>query len=278
MNKDKVLGLVVGGAIGDAYGAPYEFMDPHDLPTLQDSYDSGGVHGVSAGEWTDDTALMLAAADAYISAKRFDPAQTAINFRDWKRTGKFGTRNYVFDIGGTCGSAIDRMTHEQPYAGKCTKFASGNGSIMRVAPAIAANHSNQQLAIAEGIALSLMTHGNEDTIEYITAFIAGFFDDGYHYPYLEKIINVPMFGNGSIMQSYSIALYASRKSNFNFMKSLKTAVSIGHDTDTNACVTGMMVGGSIGLSRIPQHLINDLVDGEKIIKIASDLYDVGCSR
>ena len=160
MTKDQVIGMVVGCAVGDALGAPYEFLYPEDVRFTADSpMIAGGMHDVSVGEWTDDTAMMLATADAYIDRGGFDPYTIADNFKAWRRWGKFGTRNYVFDIGGTTDAAIERLTPDNPYGGSSLFGASGNGSLMRIAPAIAANHDNKGLAIGEAVALALMTHG-----------------------------------------------------------------------------------------------------------------------
>ena len=134
MTKDQVLGMIIGCAVGDAYGAPYEFMPP-DAVRPAKGYITGGTHDVTIGEWTDDTALMVATMDAYITRQEFDAQAIANNFKLWKSTGKFGTRGYVFDIGQTTAQAIDRITDDTPYAGSAHTFASGNGSIMRVAPA-----------------------------------------------------------------------------------------------------------------------------------------------
>ena len=57
--QDRACGTILGTAIGDALGAPYEFgcarLGP-DGPRMI----GGGLGGFAPGEWTDDTTLRLA--------------------------------------------------------------------------------------------------------------------------------------------------------------------------------------------------------------------------
>ena len=65
ITKDQARGMLVGKAVGDALGAPLEFEPKcRDLNNLVTDMIGGGPHRVEAGEWTDDTAMALALADA----------------------------------------------------------------------------------------------------------------------------------------------------------------------------------------------------------------------
>jgi ADP-ribosylglycohydrolase len=208
MTEDQALGMMVGCAVGDAFGAPFEFKRPEEimLRDIADDYTIGGAHNVSYGEWTDDTAMMLASAYAYANHGK-----------------DFGTRSYVFDIGGTTDTAIEDMTEERPYMGQDVDFASGNGSIMRVAPAIVANHNNIYRAVADSVASSLMTHGNEDTIRYITAFSSEMIR-GKRLPENKTLrrwkINTSV-GTGTIMHSYNVAWMADHLYGDDFLGAMK---------------------------------------------------------
>ena len=65
MNKDKAIGMFMGLFVGDALGAPVEFMRPHEFEKVTDMI-GGGVHSAEIGEWTDDGAMACCIADAYI--------------------------------------------------------------------------------------------------------------------------------------------------------------------------------------------------------------------
>jgi len=279
MNKDSVLGMVVGCAVGDALGAPYDFVSREDVTfTSESDMISGGIYEVDIGEWTDDTALMLAAAEAYIAKGKFDAGAVAENFKLWRSTGKFGTRNHVFDIGKTTDEDIGYMTPERPYAGSASAGASGNGSLMRIAPAIAANHHNMYAAIGESVALALMTHGNHDTIHHISAFVSEIFRGKLpHFRHLRRWdINKTSGATRSIMHSHNAALYGLHYGK-SFEGAMEEVIKLGLDTDTNAAITGMLVGSRVGYSNIPKRWLDKLHQHEKIVDIALKLYDIGDS-
>lgn len=274
MTRDQVLGMIIGCAVGDAYGAPYEFMSPEDVRPAK-GYIAGGTHDVVIGEWTDDTAMMVATMDAYIDRQEFDALAIANNFKMWKNTGKFGTRGYVFDIGQTTANAIDRITDDTPYAGSADQFSSGNGSIMRVAPAIAANFNNPAKAVGEAVALSLITHGNSDTITYISAFV----DEVLHgkQPVNKLLRHYDVYqkhNTGSIMHSYNVAHLAAHYGS-GFEGALYEAAKLGYDTDTNCAVTGMYVGSKMGYESIPYHFLKNLAQHDMLYDMANKMYDIG---
>jgi ADP-ribosylglycohydrolase len=67
---DAFLGCLLGGAVGDALGAPIEFLS---LGEIRRRFGPLGVTGFAAGEWparsiTDDTQMTLFTAEAMIRA------------------------------------------------------------------------------------------------------------------------------------------------------------------------------------------------------------------
>jgi len=274
MHQDKAIGMFMGLFIGDALGAPLEFIRPHEMTHTLTEMEGGGVHNTAEGEWTDDGAMAVAIADAYISSKRFDPEAIAMNFKMWKKTGHFGTRNYVFDIGRTCSESIDRITPTHPYAGSCSYSSSGNGSIMRLAPIVLANHNSMPHALAQSIAVSLMTHGNTDTVHYITAFVtelmSGKKDDAFDYLRHQRDYG----SRGTINHAY-ITAWECVEETSSFEKALVMAVNKGYDADTVGAVTGMLAGRKYGLKGIPTRWLDKLVKKDDLIDMAEKLYALG---
>ena len=86
---DSDIGMFVGLAIGDALGAPLEFQPARDPDNYLTNYMAGGAHNVSKGEFTDDTSMALAMADAFISSEVFDAKLIMQNFLRWKNEGAF---------------------------------------------------------------------------------------------------------------------------------------------------------------------------------------------
>lgn len=276
MHQDKAIGMFMGLYIGDALGAPNEFLRPQEINEPIVQMVGGGVHNMAVGEYSDDGAMSSCIADAYITKGRFAPDEIALNFKTWRKSGHFGTRDYVFDCGRTCGEAIADMTTSRPYMGKTDPDASGNGSIMRVAPIVLANHNSVTQSVGQAVAVSLMTHGNAETIEYITGFVA----ELHHgtkldeFDYLRKYNTRQNYGRGSIMHAYATAWECVDETD-SFQGALVMAVNKGYDADTVGAVTGMLAGRKYGYKGIPARWLNDLMHRDKLVDVAEKLYKLG---
>ena len=99
-------------------------------------YRAGGPHGLDPGEWTDDTSMALALADS-IAQVGWDLNDQARRYVSWWREGAYSVNGRCFDIGNTTVAALSSLstgpaTRATPATGRPS--ASGNGSIMRLAP------------------------------------------------------------------------------------------------------------------------------------------------
>lgn len=273
MKREQVVGMFVGVFLGDMLGAPYEFQDEMDADDVV--VKTGGAHDVSLGEYTDDGALTLALAESYIACGGFDVNNASKRFRQWKNLGTYGTRSYAFDIGTTTASAIDRMP-SVVYAADGGDMDSGNGSMMRIAACIAANHNNPMRAIADAIAASVMTHGNSDIIAYTTAYI----DEMFHgasprYRLLKSHPNKFRHAKGTVMYAYNAARHALHYGGKDGGAVLRHAISFGYDTDTNAAIAGAWVGAKYGIDCFPQEYIDVLQNKQRIFDVANKLFEMG---
>jgi ADP-ribosyl-[dinitrogen reductase] hydrolase len=132
--RDRQRGTLLGLAVGDALGAAVEFQMPGAFEEVTD-FRGGGPHGLGPGEWTDDTSMALALADSIASAA-WDLNDQMRRYVDWYRHGKYSAKGRCFDIGTTTVAAL-RCFEESGDArtsGDTSESASGNGSIMRLAP------------------------------------------------------------------------------------------------------------------------------------------------
>ena len=99
---DKVCGVIFGQAIGDALGLGTEFMSYNEVlkyyPQKLTSYNQilQDRHRIrwKAGEWTDDTDMMLCIADAMIEDKDICLNRVAQNFKQWFRGTPMGIGQY----------------------------------------------------------------------------------------------------------------------------------------------------------------------------------------
>src|SRR5690606_18854220 len=79
--SDRVAGVLVGGAAGDALGAGYEFTRPG--PDAEIGMIGGGPFDWAPGEWTDDTSMALAVALASVHGPGLDLDAVAAGFVAW---------------------------------------------------------------------------------------------------------------------------------------------------------------------------------------------------
>lgn len=138
--RDRAGGVLLGQAVGDALGVPYEFATP-PAAGQPARMTGGGLGNYAPGEWSDDT--QMAACIAVVSATGADLDgdealdQVAEGFLRWRREG-------ATDIGVQTGSvlsaserydgrAADRLTRAAADHAARIPRSAGNGALMRTA-------------------------------------------------------------------------------------------------------------------------------------------------
>jgi len=188
LKKDKYLGCILGGAIGDALGAPIEFLN---YDAIIQKYGKDGVqsyveHPKGKGEFTDDTQMLLFTAEGLLRAwhrsvlKGIGGAQIQITYYSYLRwlttqgikisktenlhgfdEGWLIKREELFKRrapGNSCISSLqsgEMGTFEAPI-----NDSKGCGTVMRIAPAGLVFNHDREVAFEEGIKLSSITHGH----------------------------------------------------------------------------------------------------------------------
>ena len=142
--------LVYGAAVGDALGVPFEFQGRNTFRCTHMS--SGGVHGMPAGTFSDDTSLLIATCDSIRAYNgKIDTNDMANRFRNWLNNGDYAIDCKVFDVGNATATALNEgrgLTHEQ---------SNGNGSLMRIAPLALTDATDQQITEVSAITPPLYT-------------------------------------------------------------------------------------------------------------------------
>ena len=155
MSKNFVKDAVLGFAIGDALGVPFEFK-ARDSFRCTDMV-GYGTHNQPKGTWSDDTSMVLATMYAlYDNEMATDLHKIMKNFRKWRYNGDFTPYFTCFDIGGTTAGAIMRsMKDDDPssWGNKDEDTANGNGALMRILPFAFANYPTESID-----AVGAMTH------------------------------------------------------------------------------------------------------------------------
>ncbi len=289
---DRSRGAFIGLAVGDALGAAVEFQRPGSfLPVT--GYRDGGPHGLQAGQWTDDTSMALALADS-IASVGWNLNDQAERYVEWWKSGKYSVNGRCFDIGIATRSALAAYaaTKDAWTSGIRSEEASGNGSIMRLAPApIRYSHlfPNQigELSRLAGES-SLPTHASEQCIsacQYLAIVIAALIHGEERevvlspewaplkqldelqplHPLIRQVAlgsfrhKAPpaIQGSGWVVKSLEASLWAFHNANA-FEEAVLKAVNLGDDADTTGAICGQLAGAYWGESRIPTSLRSGL--------------------
>ncbi len=265
LSFDNLPAVLLGLAIGDAAGAPYEDITDegrrNPKPAAWDGQFHASPDGTAAGAWTDDTQLAYALAEACCPS--YIPARAAAAYLDVYRQGIRG-------IGGTIKGAMDKLSEGVPWYKAGHPTSGGNGSAMRVAPiglryaddpALAASmaridssitHASpvaQDCAAAVAAAVALLVGGiaPENLIDTLTDLLPWVGAKSFPYP------GAPQ-DSPYVLTTLGYALVAVAGTH-TFQDAIALAISFGGDTDTTAAITGAMAGARYGRKGIPAHLL-----------------------
>ena len=281
--KDWAMGMMFGLAIGDAMGAPIEFEQGREPDDYVTRYMTGGAHSVSKGEFTDDTSMALAMADAFIKAGDFVPSLVMDNFLKWKNDGTFSPRGAMFDCGNTVIAALRAYENDKsnPFAGNIDPMSAGNGGLMRLAPAvIAAGNIDEAVHFARET--TRLTHGAEEALTYSEILAKELWHQeplaGYeNWKHNAGIARHEVKSGGYVQETYQAAWWAYQTTK-SFVDCIIQAINRGHDSDTTGAVAGMIAGANYGYNAIPAWMIDGLQWSDEIAGYTAGLIQVSKAR
>ena len=132
---DKTLGALIGLAVGDAIGAPAEFLLQGSFPPVTGM--SGGSHfGLQAGMFTDDTSMALCMAESLVISGGFCARGILDTIDRWEPWPSLSKRSLLRHRPRHRGRAarISQATSD----GFPNAAGLGNGAMMRLAPVVMA--------------------------------------------------------------------------------------------------------------------------------------------
>lgn len=270
--QDTARGMLLGLAIGDAVGTTVEFSARGTFAPLTDMI-GGGPFELQPGQWTDDTAMAICLAHSLTEKAAWDPVDCMNRFENWRNFGYASCTGTCFDIGIATAQALDRFrANGDPYAGSSDPDTSGNGGIMRLAPAVLAA---RDLASAHALAVaqSRTTHASAQCLEYAQLFgellFTGDLDAAQHAPDAKAEAN-EIHSTGYVVHTYQAAVWAVRKTG-SFREAVLLAANLGDDADTVAAVTGQIAGRIYGLAGIPREWVARVAWSDELIGLADTL-------
>jgi ADP-ribosyl-[dinitrogen reductase] hydrolase len=289
---DRHRGALIGLAVGDALGAAVEFKSPGSFAPVT-GYRSGGPHRLEAGEWTDDTSMALALADS-IATVGWDLNDQASRYVEWWKKGKYSVNGHCFDIGYTTRMALSNYLDDKNAlaSGDTSERASGNGSIMRLAPVpiryagLYPNTVEEISRLAEES--SIPTHASDQCVSacrYLAIVLAALISGedraavlAPNWKPLQTLTDIkplhPLIyevalgsfqnkqppeiqGSGWVVKSLEAALWAFHDAD-TFEEAVLRAVNLGDDADTTGAICGQLAGAYWGESHIPDALRSGL--------------------
>jgi ADP-ribosyl-[dinitrogen reductase] hydrolase len=285
--SDRVEGVLLGVACGDALGVPYEFgsapLAPGEVPRMI----GGGLGPYAPGEWSDDTqmAVVIARVAAEQGLRDADALDAVVQgWLDWLREGAsdVGTQTRQV-LRSAAASADDRRLWERAHRAAeelhhHTGRSAGNGSLMRTAPVALAFLDDPETLTLRARAISDLTHADPlagDACVLWCHAIRRAVLDGTMPDLADLVAELPgdrrgqwaqwiadaerrqpsdFSPNGFVATALQAAWSAIRHpwgDGPPAVASLVAAVHAGNDTDTVAAIAGALLGAAHGASSLP---------------------------
>jgi len=294
---ERIAGGLWGLLVGDALGVPYEFHDPHDLPprhalemTPPPSFRRAHA-GVQPGTWSDDGAQALVLLTSLLECGKLELDDFGKRLAAWYEQGYLAVDNQVFDVGIQTSQAIRAMLSGVPAqtAGPNHEHANGNGSLMRVLPLALWHRGSDAELVWDAHFQSQVTHGHlraqvccalyclwarrllyavPDAWNDAVTTLRTIYGTGSQ-AYVELEWNVRPddtpegHGSGYVVDCLRSAHMVIHSGTYEEI--VKSAIALGHDTDTTACVAGGIAGIRDGIGAIPKRWIDEL-RGKEIVE------------
>lgn len=296
MKRSQLEGGLTGLLIGDALGVPYEFCRPESIPhrdhiEFEPPPEFHRAHyGTPPGTWSDDGAQALCLLDSLIECKRLDPHDLAKRFLNWYSSGYMAVDQKVFDVGIHTSRVLQAIHNGLPVleAGALGHEARGNGSLMRSLPLALWHQGDDYSLVMDAHLQSKVTHGDlycqvccalyclwarqflkevdNPWTSAVDALQQIYINEHEYLDVLDAIrpTEAPQGkGTGYVVDCLNSARLAVESGNYEQV--VKTAISLGHDTDTTACVAGGIAGIRDEIDNIPQRW-RDQLRGQELFQ------------
>jgi len=253
---ERAKGCLVGLAVGDALGAPLEFLSRNEVRRKYPT----GLREMTAsdlweeGEYTDDTQMALLIGETFLECGRIEAKDLAGRFHEGKKTAK--------DVGVMTRAVLNMPEYlEKPEECAARYFRShpdasaGNGAVMRCALL--------NLWIA-GIFLDGRKNGIGQALR-LTATKR--LDVWRKLERIEEVEERDTSSSGYTVHTLEAAAWSFLTTE-SFEEAVVRAANLGDDADTIAAVCGALAGAYYGYDAIPERWRNKLKDEERIGEMA----------
>jgi ADP-ribosyl-[dinitrogen reductase] hydrolase len=293
--RDRYRGSLLGLACGDAVGTTVEFSPRGSFAPVTDMT-GGGPFRLKPGQWTDDTSMALCLAESLLTKGAFDPADQINRYRNWWQWGYLSSTGSCFDIGMTVQDALSRYAVTgDPYSGSTNPRSAGNGSLMRLVPAVLFAYPDRARVLQSAADSSRTTHGAPEAVQACQLFAgilcaaldgqpksallanAGFTPTEAKLAamatgaFLAKA-DSDIRGTGYAVDSLEAALWCFFHTD-SFDAAVLRAANLGDDADTTAAITGQLAGAWYGVEGIAPRWLEQISMRADIDDMAQRMFD-----
>ncbi|MGW6910408.1 ADP-ribosylglycohydrolase family protein [Streptomyces sp. NPDC054940] len=272
----RAVGAVIGSAVGDALGAPFEFGPEGAFSARFPEPGQGGEMcgggGWEPGEATDDTQMAVLVGESLLDCGRLELPDVFRRFQRWAAA-------EPKDIGLQTEAVLssgDAWDMAAALHFQVNQRAAGNGALMRAAPAaVHFARAGRDATMDAARRIAALTHGDRAAWEGTAVFhelVRVALDGGdpsaavpaaleaVHPDHRDRyaVVLAPDWHpdqatefNGAVWPCLGSAVWALRTTS-SYEDAVRAAIDLGGDTDTVAAVTGGLAGAVYGISAVPE--------------------------
>ncbi len=312
--RERYKGCLLGLAIGDALGAPVEFLS---LDQIREKYGQKGIENYDywdnykPGSYTDETQLSLATAKGCLNAhlnliskgESFSLKVIHRRYLEWLKD--LEDPFHVRHPGYTCMNVL--QSGQKGSVGNPINTSTEASGLLRTAPVGLAFPPG--MAFREGTDYAAMTHGHasaylaagflsemvaqiievqslQDAVELSIEQLAAFDNHQDLLRHLERALeefhnqdpgeeSIQRLGKGiTAAEVLSIGIYCALKYVSAFQEGVLASVNHSGMSTSTGLVTGAILGTLLGFEAILEKWISNLENSKEIIVIAEDMYKV----
>ena len=272
LHKDELFsrarGAFLGVAVGDALGAPVEFMTASEIKAqhgLLKEMVGGGWLRLKPGQVTDDTDMSLCVARALTSARCWDLTAIADQFAAWLKT-------RPIDVGDTCRRGIRNYMLKGVTETPFNQWDAGNGAAMRMVAVALFTLGDDQLLERCAMEQARLTHNHplSDQACICLGRLVHLAIQGHSKNRLRRQVdrlieaqpsfrfdNYKGMATGYVVDTVQTVFHHFFRT-ANFEDFVVATVNQGGDADTTGSIAGMLAGAYYGEENIPRRWIRKL--------------------
>lgn len=253
--------LLLGGAVGDALGAPLEFMTAGEIAAKYGRLSEmvgGGWLRLKPGQVTDDTEMTRCVARGVVRARGWSLPAIADEFAAW-------LRSKPIDVGDTCRRGIRAFMLHGQLATPLNEWDAGNGALMRMGPVALCTLGDEELLARCTLEQAHLTHNNPVSDAACLAFgrmvqlaLLGA-EKGRLRREADRLVAAfptfrfdpyPGLASGYVVDTLQTVLHHFFRSR-SFEECVVATANQGGDADTTAAIAGGLAGAYYGKEEIP---------------------------